>query len=147
MKFAELQAGQVLEFGAYIVTEEEVTEFATRYDPQPFHIDAVAAQASRWRGLIASGWHTCSIAMRMVVDHVLAGSESMGSPGVDYLKWLKPVRVGDELRMRLHVLESSVSKSGRVGVVRWQWLLLNQHKAPVLELVATSLFSLADPGV
>jgi len=142
MKFGELHADQVLEFGACEVTEAEITEFATRYDPQPFHIDTAAAQASRWRGLIASGWHTCSIAMRMMVDHVLSGSESMGSPGLEYLKWPNPVRAGDELRMRLHVLETSVSKSGRVGVVRWQWTLLNQNDAPVLDLIATSLFSL-----
>src|SRR5262245_30155594 len=142
MKFAELHADQILEVGACKVTAAEIIEFANRYDPQPFHIDAAAAQASRWRGLIASGWHTCSIAMRMVVDHVLKDSESMGSPGLEYLKWPNPVRAGDELRMRLHVLETSLSKSGRVGIVRWQWTLLNQNDAPVLDLIATSLFSL-----
>ena len=142
MKFAELQTGQTLDFGAHDVTERDILEFARRYDPQPFHIDPEAAQASRWHGLIASGFHTCSIAMSLIATHVLQGSESMGSPGLDYLKWPHPVRAGDTLRMRVNVLETSLSTSGRVGVVRWQWLLLNQHDQIVLDLTATSLFAL-----
>jgi acyl dehydratase len=143
MKFADFFAGQLLEFGQYTVTEREIIEYAQYYDPQPFHIDKEFAQRSRWNGLIASGWHTCSIAMRMVAVHVLQSSESIGSPGLDYLKWPNPLRPGDRLRMRVHVLEPSVSKSGRMGAVRWQWLLLNQDEKPVLDLVATSLFALS----
>lgn len=142
MKFADLHAGQSLAFGAHEVSEAEIVEYATRFDPQPFHINADAARESRWQGLIASGFHTCAIAMRLVADHVLQGSESMGSPGLDYLKWPRPVRGGDRLRMRVEVLETSRSKSGRVGAVRWRWLLLNQADDIVLDLVVTSLFSL-----
>ena len=143
MKFAELHAGRVIDLGMAEVTAREIVEFASRYDPQPFHIDEAAARASRWHGLIASGFHTCSIAMGMVVEHILKDSESMGSPGLDYVKWPNPVRAGDTLRMQVHVLESSVSKSGRVGVIRWQWLMRNAQDAVVLDITATSLFSLA----
>jgi acyl dehydratase len=142
MRFAELHGGQELEFGSVMVDEHDIIEFATRYDPQPFHVDPVAAAASRWRGVIASGFHTCSIAMRMIVDHVLSGSESCGSPGIEYVRWPNPVCPGDQLRMRVHVLQADRSKSGRMGVVRWQWLLLNQTDQTVLDLVVTSLFSL-----
>jgi acyl dehydratase len=142
MKYRDLYAGQALEFGAHAVTEDEIVEFGLRYDPQPFHVDKEAAARSRWGALIASGFQTCGIAMRMVAEHVLAGSESIGSPGLEYLKWPNPVRAGDRLRMRVQVLESSVSKSGRMGVVRWQWLMLNQRDDPVLDLACTSLFAL-----
>jgi acyl dehydratase len=142
MRFAELHAGQVLEIGDYTVTEQDIIEFARQFDPQPFHVDKAAAQATRWQGLISSGFHTCSIAMRMVVDHILRDSESIGSPGLDYVKWPNPVRGGDRLRMRVHVLEARPSKSNRVGVVRWEWHMLNQHDQPVLEIAAVSLFAL-----
>jgi acyl dehydratase len=142
MRFAELTVGKQLEFGSVILSENEIIEFATRFDPQPFHVDPGAATASRWKGLIASGFHTCSIAMRMMVDHVLRDSESMGSPGIEYLKWPHPVRPGDRLRMRVVVLQADVSKSGRVGVVRWQWLMVNQSEQIVLDLVVTSMFGL-----
>ena len=142
MRFAELHPGQILEFGAEEVTEEQIVDYARRFDPQPFHVDIEAARASRWQGLIASGFHTCSIAMAMINAHILRGSESIGSPGLDYLKWPNPVRGGDRLRMRVTVLEVSRSKTGRMGVVRWQWLLLNQRDQIVLDLVATSLFGL-----
>ena len=143
MKFAELHAGRVLELGACKVSAPDILEFARRYDPQPFHVDEVAARATRWQGLIASGFHTCSLAMRMVSDQILQGSESMGSPGLDYVKWPNPVRAGDDLHLQVHILEASVSKSGRVGIVRWQWQMRNQHGVAVLDLAATSLFSIA----
>jgi acyl dehydratase len=142
MRFRELHTGRVLELGAHLVTESEIVEFARRYDPQPFHVDRETAARSRWGGLIASGFQTCSLAMRMVAETILNGSESMGSPGLEYLKWPNPVRPGDRLAMRVEVLESSVSKSGRVGVVRWRWLMRSQSDEPVLVLVATSLFCL-----
>lgn len=142
MKFAELQAGTTLEIGAHEVTEREILDFAQRYDPQPFHVDAEAARASRWQGLIASGFHTCALAMSLMVEHVLRDSESIGSPGLDYVKWPHPVRGGDTLRLRVNVLETTHSSSGRMGVVRWQWLLVNQNDRVVLDLAATSLFTL-----
>jgi acyl dehydratase len=142
MNFVDFQVGQTFEFGTTTITEDEIVEFATRYDPQPFHIDKAAAEATRWKGLIASGFQTCAIAMRMVVEHALQESDSVGSPGLEYLRWPNPVRAGDRMRLRLQVLERTVSKSGRIGSVRWQWLLLNQDEQVVLDLVATSLFAL-----
>lgn len=142
MRFCELHAGLQLEFGSVMIEESDIVEFATRYDPQPFHVDPVAARASHWKGLIASGFHTSSIAMRLVADHVLRGSESIGSPGIEYLRWPHPVRAGDRLGLRILVLEANPSKSGGTGVVRWQWMLLNQDDRTVLDLVVTSLFAL-----
>lgn len=142
MKFAEFHKDQIIEVGSHVVTAAEIVEFSRRYDPQPFHVDEAAARASRWNGLIASGFHTCGIAMRMVVDHLLKGSESAGSPGMEYVKWQKPVRAGDTLRLRVRVLEAKPSASGNTGILRWQWLLLNQRDETVLDLVVTSLFDL-----
>ena len=140
MRFAQIQAGMNIDGGRRVVTEAEIIEFATRYDPQWFHTDPARARESRWNGLISSGWLTCAIAMGLAVENVLADSESIGSPGVEELKWLNPVRPDDELHLRIEVLETRVSRSGTVGVVRWRWLLSNQARVMVLELTATSLF-------
>lgn len=142
MKFSELRAGLVLEFGSYSLTEAEIVEFASKYDPQPFHTDTATAATSRWGGIIASGFHTCSVAMRLMVDNVLAGSQSSGSPGLSSISWLKPVRPGDTLSMRVEVLDVRLSQSARTGTIVWQWQLKNQRAEQVLELVATSLFDL-----
>jgi acyl dehydratase len=145
MKFTELTAGTVIETEAREVTEDEIVEFAKRYDPQPFHIDRERAAESRWGGLISSGWMTCSVAMELVVRRVLADSESIGSPGVEKLEWLQPVRPGDRLRVIVSVLESRVSKSGHIGVIRWEWEVRNQTETVVLKLAATSLFDISKP--
>ncbi|HXR56367.1 MAG TPA: MaoC family dehydratase [Casimicrobiaceae bacterium] len=144
MKFADFEAGQVLRYGPASVAEADIVSFARRYDPQWFHVDVERAKAGRWQGLIASGWQTCGIAMRLAVEGALRDSESFGSPGLDYLKWLAPVRPGDSLTLVANVLE--VRRSERqptLGIVRWRWSLVNQDEAPVLELVATSLFDLS----
>jgi acyl dehydratase len=146
MQYAEMAPGAVIDAGSYRVTEEEILRFATEWDPQPFHVDRDAAAQSRWGGLIASGWHTCVIAMKLAVSGVLAGSESIGSPGIDELRWEAPVRPGDELRLRLSVLSSRRSSSGEFGIVRWQWEMTNQAGVRVLSLIATSLFGLATPA-
>ena len=104
--FEDYRVGEIAEFGDHLVTEAEIVEFATRYDPQPFHVDAQAAKQSIYGGLIASGWMTASCAMRMLVDHYISPIASMGSPGMDEVRWLAPVRPGDRLRMRVTVLES-----------------------------------------
>ncbi len=144
MLYAEFHEGQLIEAGPYRVSEAEIVDFATRYDPQWFHTDARAAARHRFGGLIASGWHTCSIAMRLVVDHVLAGSESFASPGLERVRWPHPVRPGDELRLQARVLQTRRSRSRpELGILRWQWSLRNTTGAQVLELEATSLFDLA----
>lgn len=142
MRFQEFFAGQVINAGPVTVQAADVIAYASAYDPQPFHMDAGFAQKSRWKGLIASGWHTCAIAMRLACDGPLKGSQSMGSPGLNYLKWPAPVRPGDTLRLEAHILEAGPSKSGRAGVLRWQWLLFNQSNVVVLDMEAISLFDL-----
>jgi acyl dehydratase len=139
MRFEQLVPGLVIQLGPREITEQEILEFARRYDPQYFHTDPVRAAASRWNGLIASGWMTASIAMQLVVPAILEGSGSIGSPGLEKLEWLHPVRPGDALQLRVSVLESRISKSG-IGVVRWEWRMSNQKNIDVLCLVATSLF-------
>ena len=146
MKFEEFTPGRVIDAGAAPVTEAALIEFARQWDPQLFHIDRTAAERSRWQGLIASGWHTCAIAMRLAVDNVLRGSNASASPGIDELRWHAPVRAGDVLRLTLHVLESRVSSSGQCGVVRWRWEVHTQAQTKVLTLLATSLFDLVEPA-
>lgn len=143
MKFAELHAGRVIEAGPYALDAGELAKFATAYDPQWFHVDAAAAARGPYNGLIASGWHTCAIAMRLAVDAILEGSETTGSPGLAYIKWRNPVRAGDLLRLRATILESRRSSSRpTLGIVRWRWQLENGDGLEVLDLEATNLFDL-----
>jgi acyl dehydratase len=111
--FEDVEVGEVHEFGEYHVTETEVVEFAERYDPQPFHVDAEAAEESMFGELVASGWHTASMSMRMLVEGPDDEEEwaSMGSPGVDELRWHRPVKPGDTLSLRTEVLEKRPSES------------------------------------
>ena len=144
MKFVDFQAGQVIEAGPYRLDEAELLQFARSYDPQWFHTDAVAAQSGRFGGLIASGWQTCAIAMRLAVDEVLEGSQSYASPGVEHIRWRHPVRAGDVLRLRATVIETRISRQRpELGILRWRWQLFNQQGTEVLDLEATSLFDLA----
>ena len=143
MQFADFHAGQVIEAGPYVLTEAELVQFARAYDPQWFHTDAEAAAESPFGGLIASGWHTCSIAMRLVVDAVLAGSESCASPGLEPVRWPTPVRPGDALRLVADVIEVRRSeKRPTLGILRWRWRLFNQREMLVLDVEVTSLFKL-----
>jgi len=144
VKFEEFHAGQLIDAGAVTVSEEQIIAFARRFDPQWFHVDPQRAGASRWNGLIASGWHTCCLAMKLVVDNVLAGSQSFGSPGLTDLKWSSPVRPGDQLRLRIEVVDVRTARSRpTLGIVRWIWRMQNQRDAEVLSLAATSLFELS----
>jgi acyl dehydratase len=144
VKFDDFRNGQSLHAGSFTLTEPQLVEFARDWDPQWFHTDAAAAANGPYGGLIASGWQTCGIAMRLAVEHVLADSESFGSPGVAYIKWLEPVRAGDALSLTATVIEARRSSSKpTLGVLRWRWQLFNQHGLEVLDLEATSLFDLA----
>ena len=133
--------GQVREFGRHDITKDEIVAFASKYDPQPFHTDEEAAKSSFYGGLIASGWMTVGIAMRMVCDDYLFGAASMGSPGVDQIRWLQPVKPGDVLRLRLTTREvkPSQSKPDR-GVVRSLWEVLNQRDEVVMTLEGMGMF-------
>lgn len=123
--FEDYTAGEVLEFGDCPVTEDEIVEFASHYDPQPFHVDADAARSSVYGGLIASGWMTAALTMRMLVEHYISHVASMGSPGIDELRWVRPVRPGDRLKVRCTVLETrrSQTKPDRGAVQAFQEVL------------------------
>jgi len=138
--FDDYVAGAVYEFGDVTITEEEILEFANRFDPQPIHTDPAYAAGGPFHGLIASGWHTSGIFMRLFADHYLSKVASLASPGVDELRWPHPVRPGDRLRLRVRVLETrqSRSKPDR-GIVRTRAQLLNQEDQIVLSLVAVNL--------
>ena len=145
--FEDFQPGEVSEFGGYDMTEAEVLAFAGRYDPQPFHIDAAAAQAGLYGGLIASGWHTASVMMRLLVQHFIPPAASLGSPGVDELRWLQPVRPGDRLRVRVTVQETVGSRSRPDrGVVRIFTEVLNQQNEVVMTTRGMLLFRRRPPG-
>jgi|APFre7841882724_1041349.scaffolds.fasta_scaffold04878_7 acyl dehydratase len=146
MKFDELRVGQVVEAGPYRVTEDEVCAFAAVYDPQWFHADPEAAARVFFEGLIASGWHTSAIAMRLATEAVLKGAESFASPGVAYIKWRHPVRPGDELSLKATFLDIRRSRSQpSLGILRWRWQLSNATGAEVPDLEVTSLFDLELP--
>jgi acyl dehydratase len=145
MKFKDFHVGQVIEAGPYAVDEAEIVRFARDFDPQWFHTDAQAAARSRFGTLIASGWHTCGIAMRLATEAALHDSESFASPGVEKIRWPNPVRPGDELRLRATVIEVRRARSQpTLGILRWRWQLINAKGAEVLDLEATSLFDLTD---
>lgn len=132
--------GEVHEFGSIEVHEAEVIAFGQRFDPQPMHADPEAAKQSIFGGLIASGWHSASLMMRIFVDHYLSRVASLASPGVDELRWLKPVRPGDTLSLRITVLEAkrSRSKPDR-GILRSYVEALNQRGETVMTMNALNL--------
>lgn len=133
----DFEAGQVYELGARTVTRDEIVAFAREFDPQPFHLDEEAAARSPFGGLIASGWHTAALFMRMYVDELINDTVSMGSPGVEELRWLVPVRPGDELRGRVTILEAAPSSTRPDrGTIRARMELLNQRDEAVLTMVA-----------
>ncbi len=133
----DFQAGQTFDLGQHLFGEDEIVEFATQFDPQPFHIDPQAAAASNFEGLIASGWHTGSVFMRLLVDGLLARCASMGSPGVDELRWLAPVRPGDRLTATLQIEDVRPSKSRPDrGFITTRAVLTNQDGIDVFTLRA-----------
>ena len=140
--FEDFEPGMVFDLGERTLSEEEILTFAREYDPQPFHTDERAATDSAFGGLIASGWHTAAVFMRLYVDAVLSRSASMGSPGIEELRWLKPVRPGDTLSARLTVLDSTPSSRnpGR-GTVRLDTEVRNQRSETVMTMKARGLFA------
>jgi acyl dehydratase len=144
--FEDFAVGTVFDAGSVTVSAAEIVEFGTRYDPQPFHIDAEAAQASIYGGLIASGWHTAALMMRLFVDSIAADTAALGSPGVDELRWLLPVRPGDTLSVRMTVVEARVSQSKPDrGLVRGRFEVTNQDGALAMSLLAL-MFVLRRPA-
>ncbi len=143
--FEDYVQGSVHEFGSIAVEEAEMISFASRFDPQPFHTDPEGGKRSIYGGLIASGWHSASLMMRLFVDHYLSHVASLGSPGVDELKWLKPVRPGDTLALRITVSETkrSRSKPDR-GIVYSYVEALNQKEEIVMTMKALNFIACRD---
>jgi acyl dehydratase len=148
ISFEDMEVGTSREIGKHTFTREEIVEFAQKFDPQPFHLDEAAAAASPFRGLVASGWHTCSVMMGMLVRNVLGDSTSMGSPGIDEIRWLKPVRVGDTITMMNVIVDKRVSQSKPDrGIVSTRWEGINQHGETVITVSSNGMFGLRNPGV
>jgi acyl dehydratase len=146
--FEDFHAGQVLEMGEVTVSKEEIIAFARQYDPQPFHIDSERAKVSAFGGLIASGWHTVALLMRLMVDGMLNHTVSMGSPGVKEIRWLKPVRPGDTLQARLHIVDCTPSKSRpNMGVLQSRSEVFNQHGEVVMTLEGTHFLGRRPEGL
>jgi acyl dehydratase len=139
--FEDYIAGTMHEYGSIAVEQEEIISFAERFDPQVFHTDPEGAKKTIFEGLIASGWHTCGLMMRLFVDHFLPKVASLGSPGIDELRWKKPVRAGDELSIRVTILETkrSRSKPDR-GIVYSLIEVMNQNRDVVMSMKAVNLF-------
>lgn len=138
--FEDYLQGSVQEFGSVRVEEAEIIEFAKKYDPQEFHTNPEAAARGPFGGLIASGWHTGGLMMRMWVDNYLSTASSLGSPGIDELRWLKPVRPGDTLKVRATILETRLSRSKPDrGLVRTLSEVVNQNGEVVMSVNAMTL--------
>lgn len=139
--FDDFQVGEVRETGSLTVSREEIIAFAKQFDPQPFHLDDEAARSSIFGGLIASGWHTAAMCHSLIVKHLLSDSASLGSPGVDELRWLRPVRPGDTLTVRTEVLSLTPSKSKPDrGAIKFRFEVRSQSGETVMTEIANALF-------
>ena len=148
MKYYEdLEVGTKASFGHYEVTREEVLEFASKYDPQPFHLDDEAAAQTYFGRVSASGWHTCAMTMRMMVEQFTSQQvASLGSPGIDELRWIKPVYPGDTLRVESELIEKRRSKSKpHMGFTKSRQTTFNQHGEPVMSMIGNSIIGVRDP--
>ncbi|MDN7970019.1 MaoC family dehydratase [Burkholderia multivorans] len=147
ISYEDLEVGSTVEIGRYTFEADDIKTFASRYDPQPFHVDETAAQASPFGGLVASGWHTCSVFMGLLVRHLGTDSTSMGSPGIDEIRWIKPVRAGDTITMHQKILDKrvSASKPDR-GIVSTEWTGVNGSGETVITVRSKVIFGLRHPG-
>jgi acyl dehydratase len=143
----DFAAGRVMKLGSTTVTREAVLAFAAQFDPQPFHLDDAAAEASLFKKLAASGWHTCSMTMRLMCDGYLNDSASLGSPGIDNLRWLKPVYPGDTISAEMTVMEARVMNSKpHIGLVLSRWRVFNQGGDDVMTMQGWGMFARRDPA-
>ena len=139
--FEDIEVGRTASFGSYAVTREEVMDFAAKYDPQPFHLSDEAAAQTHFGRLSASGWHTCAMVMSMVVANLKENQQAgLGSPGIDELKWIKPVYPGDTLRCVTEILEKRVSASRpEMGIFKSRMRVFNQDDVMVMTFVSNGL--------
>lgn len=145
--YEDLEIGAKQSFGSYEVTREEVLEFASKYDPQAFHLEDEAAAKTHFGRVSASGWHTCAMTMAMMVENMKNVKQAgLGSPGVDQLMWKKPVYPGDTLRVESEVTEKRRSKSRReMGIFKSHAQVFNQNNEVVLEMTSNGLIAVRDP--
>jgi len=143
----DLKAGSVRELGSVTVSAEEIKAFAEQFDPQPFHVDEAAGRRSIFGNLCASGWHTCALAMKLTVENFLNEAASMGSPGLESLRWLKPVYPGDTLTLKHTITESRpLRKRLDTGIVRSQWEMSNQNGETVMQMEGYGMFRRRTPA-
>ena len=148
LQFEDFIVGETHSFGSIAVSQEDLVAFASRYDAQDFHVDPEAAKSSFVGGLIGSGWHSCALLMRLIAEDFLLDSTGMGAPGIDEIKWLRPVFPGDTLHGRRTVLETKASRSRpEMGLVRFRCELLNQRDEPVLEQTNWIMFGRKGSGI
>ena len=137
----DFKVGETVVMGSHTFTESEIIEFARQFDPQPFHVDPEAAKQSAFGGLIASGWHTCAVCMRLNCETYINRTRSLGSPGLDNIRWLKPVRPGDTLSLRVKVLEVTPSRSKPDrGSARFEYELRNHRGEEVMHMLSIGMF-------
>ncbi len=143
----DFQLGAVAIYGPRLVTREEIVAFAAEFDPQPMHLDEAAASATLLGGLAASGWHTCCLLMRIITDGFVLDTSSMGAPGVEEVRWLKPLRPGTRIRVRSTVLETRASKSRpEMGLVKIHHEVLDETDAVLTTLTSTAMLGRRQPG-
>lgn len=143
----DLEVGSTRELGSVSPTREQILDFARQFDPQPFHLDDDAAATSVFGSLCASGWHTCAMAMRLMVDNFLSQAASLGSPGLESLKWTKPVYPGDTLSLRHRVVDRRpMASRPQVGLVRTVWEMYNQRGEQVLHMEGWGMFRRRTPA-
>lgn len=143
----DLEPGKARDLGTVTVSAQEIKDFARQFDPQPFHIDEAAGQRSIFGNLCASGWHTCALAMKLTVENFLNESSSMGSPGLENLRWLKPVYPDDTLRLQQTIVESRPLRTRPdTGMVRSVWDMFNQHGEKVLHMEGYGMFRRRHPA-
>ncbi|WP_244592565.1 MaoC family dehydratase [Azospirillum palustre] len=139
--FEDFRIGEVFDSEGATLTESQIMDFALRFDPQPFHIDMVAAADGPFQGLIASGFHTLSLTFRLFRDIGLITGTSLGGSGMDELRWLRPVRPGDTIRVRVEVVETIPSRRGGRGTVRLAYTTLNQRGEPVMTCIMNHIIA------
>jgi acyl dehydratase len=139
--FEDYRAGQVYEFGPAVMEEAEILDFGRRFDPQPFHTDPDIGAASPFGGLAASGWHVCAVMMRLLVDGLISRAASLGSPGIEQIRWVKPVRPGDALKCRLTITSARRSRSRPDrGIISMHVAVLNQNAEVVMTCSGAGLY-------
>ena len=143
----DFQPGAVSTYGPRLVTREEIVAFAAEFDPQPMHLDEAAASATVLGGLAASGWHSCGLLMRIIADGFVLNSTSMGAPGVDEVRWLRPLRPGTRVRVRATVLDTRASASRpEMGFVKFRFEMLDEQDDVLTAMVSPMMLTRREPG-